>query len=74
MIAERTCRRRVTASRVGAGQHTNHNADDAREVTLRQRHSLDLAYLEPRIRELGALLERPEIVARWKRWKHEGAD
>jgi hypothetical protein len=44
------------------------------EVTLRQRHSLDLACLEPRVRELGALFDRPEIVACWERWKQDGAD
>ncbi|MBW1766517.1 MAG: nucleotidyltransferase [Deltaproteobacteria bacterium] len=39
--------------------------DDARGVAVRRMKSLDLNYLEPRIRELAIALERPEI---WKSW------
>lgn len=38
---------------------------DIRGVARRQRERLDLAYLEPRIRELAELLERPEILEFW---------
>ncbi len=43
--------------------------DDARGVARRRRAELDLAYLEPRIAELAALLERPEIQGLWAMWK-----
>ena len=38
--------------------------------------SLDLNYLEPRIRELSIALERPEIWESWAAWKQkaEGRD
>jgi len=45
--------------------------DDARGVTLRRFHDLDLDYLEPRVQELASLLHRPEIRARWKQWKQQ---
>jgi hypothetical protein len=35
--------------------------EDARGTALRRLRTLDLAYLEPRIRELSEALERPEI-------------
>ena len=44
---------------------------DARGVTLRRIKSLDLAYLDSRIRELADALERPEIWHSWEKWKEE---
>lgn len=44
---------------------------DARGIVLRRMKLLDLAYLEPRIRELSDALERPEIWRSWIRWKKE---
>lgn len=41
---------------------------DAREVVARRLPELDLAYLDPRVAELSAILERPEILARWRAW------
>jgi hypothetical protein len=41
---------------------------DARGIVERRRLTLDRGYLEPRIRELARLLERPEIEARWHQW------
>jgi hypothetical protein len=46
---------------------------DARGVTLRQLKSLDLAYLDPRIRELAEALDRPEMWQSWEQWKEEAA-
>jgi hypothetical protein len=43
--------------------------EDARGVARRQRATLDLSYLEPRIHELASLLERGEIYQRWEEWK-----
>lgn len=45
--------------------------DDARGVTSRRFSELDLAYLEPRVRELSELLERPGMMARWEEWKQD---
>jgi len=42
---------------------------DVRGIVLRRLKSLDLAYLEPRIRELADALERPELWHSWSRWK-----
>lgn len=42
---------------------------DAAGVAMRRMAELDLAYLEPRVRELADLLETPEIMARWSSWK-----
>jgi hypothetical protein len=39
---------------------------DARGIAIRQIAVLDLPYLEPRIRELAALLDRSEILERWE--------
>ncbi len=39
---------------------------DVRGVARRQRERLDLDYLEPRVRELADLLDRPEILELWK--------
>jgi predicted nucleotidyltransferase len=43
--------------------------DDAMGVTRRRLGELDMAYLEPRVRELATLLEQPSIVERWSAWK-----
>lgn len=45
---------------------------DARGVALRKMEELDLEYLEPRIRELANLLEKPVILKRWEAWRQEG--
>ncbi len=45
--------------------------DDARGVAMRRLSELDLAYLEPRVRELAVLLERPEVSQRWEQWKEQ---
>jgi hypothetical protein len=45
--------------------------DDARGVVVRRLLDLDLDYLEPRVRELAALLDRPEIGRLWEAWKRE---
>ena len=42
---------------------------DAEGVTLRRIRDLDLAYLEPRIRELADLLGKAEILRRWEIWE-----
>jgi hypothetical protein len=47
--------------------------DDVQGILRRRIDSLDLEYLEPRIRELADLLERPEIVERWLSWKEEAS-
>ena len=41
---------------------------DVRGIVGRRLQSLDRGYLEPRIRELSQLLERPDIEARWREW------
>jgi hypothetical protein len=41
---------------------------DARGIIRRRYAELDRDYLEPRIRELSALLERPDIMDRWRLW------
>ena len=43
--------------------------EDAAGIAIRRMKGLDVQYLEPRIKELAALLERPEIQERWERWK-----
>jgi hypothetical protein len=50
--------------------------DDVRGVAVRRMKSLDLNYLEPKIRELSIALERPEIWESWSEWKQmaEGRD
>lgn len=42
--------------------------DDAREILQRRRLLMDWAYLEPRVHELAMLLERHDIVQRWRAW------
>lgn len=41
---------------------------DAEGVVRRHRASLDRTYLEPRLREFAAALERNEILERWEEW------
>ncbi len=43
--------------------------DDAREVLLVQRGRLDHAYLEPRVRGLADLLDRPSLLDDYLRWR-----
>jgi hypothetical protein len=43
--------------------------DDAREVLQVQRGRLDLSYLEPRVRELARLLDRPSLWDDFLRWR-----
>jgi hypothetical protein len=45
--------------------------EDARSIVKRRLSVLDLAYLEPRIAEMAVLMERHEIVTRWRQWKAE---
>ena len=44
---------------------------DARAVAVRRMERLDLEYLEPRLRELAHLLEKPAILTRWEAWRQE---
>jgi len=44
---------------------------DAKAIVLRRFREFDLAYLEPRIRELATLLDRPDIARRWEEWTAE---
>lgn len=41
---------------------------DAEALIRRRAGTLDRTYLEPRIREFAASLERPEILTRWLQW------
>lgn len=41
---------------------------DAEALVRRRADTLDRAYLEPRINEFAETLERPEILAHWRRW------
>jgi len=41
---------------------------DARAIAERRRESLDRDYLEPRIVEMARLLERDDILTRWREW------
>jgi len=42
---------------------------DVQGIVRRLLPQLDLGYLEPRIEEMAQLLERPEILEDWGRWK-----
>jgi len=42
---------------------------DAENIIARQKNKLDIAYLEPRIKELAEILEKPEILEKWEAWK-----
>lgn len=44
--------------------------EDVRNIISRQKSRLDLAYLEPRIKELAAVLEKPGIRENWEKWKN----
>jgi hypothetical protein len=41
---------------------------DAEAIVRRHSRELDSGYLEPRIRELAAALEREDIIDRWRQW------
>jgi hypothetical protein len=41
---------------------------DAEALIRRRANILDRAYLEPRIKEFADSLERPQILAQWRRW------
>jgi Nucleotidyltransferase of unknown function (DUF6036) len=41
---------------------------DAEAIVRRRARELDRGYLEPRVRELAAALERDDILVRWRRW------
>lgn len=41
---------------------------DAEALVRRRGDQLDRSYLEPRIRELAVVLEREEILDRWRQW------
>jgi hypothetical protein len=41
---------------------------DAEAIVRRRARELDRLYLEPRIGELSAALENPDIVGRWRQW------
>jgi hypothetical protein len=41
---------------------------DAEAIARRRIAELDLAYLEPRIRELATALESDAILNRWRNW------
>jgi hypothetical protein len=42
---------------------------DAEGIVRARGNELDLDYLVPRLEELAAQLERPEILERWRRWR-----
>jgi len=44
---------------------------DTENIIARQKSKLDFAYLEPRIKELAEILEKPEILEKWKTWKEK---
>jgi hypothetical protein len=44
---------------------------DAEAIVRRRIGDLDMAYLEPRIRELATALERDAIVDRWRKWTRD---
>jgi hypothetical protein len=46
---------------------------DAEAIVRRCLRALDCHYLEPRIGELSAALENPDIVERWRQWTSRGA-
>jgi GAF domain-containing protein len=41
---------------------------DAEAIVRRRASELDRSYLEPRVRELAAALEREDILDRWREW------
>jgi hypothetical protein len=42
---------------------------DAHQIILRQDGKLDLAYLEPRLKQFSQELKQPAILERWNRWR-----
>jgi len=46
---------------------------DARAIVGRRRQSLDRKYLEPRIAEMARLLERDDVVTRWREWNESAS-
>jgi len=42
---------------------------DAKNIIAHQKNKLDIVYLEPRIKELAEILEKPEILEKWEAWK-----
>lgn len=47
------------------------DVSDAEAILRRRSGELDRRYLEPRIRELAAALDRPDIMDRWRQWTTE---
>ena len=45
--------------------------EDVRCVIRFQKDNLDFIYLEPRIQELSDLLDRPDIMRNWNKWKKD---
>ena len=45
--------------------------EDVRNLLWYQRDNLDYSYLEPRIKELSDLLDRPGIRQNWNKWKED---
>ena len=45
--------------------------EDVRRVIRFQKDNLDFIYLEPRIQELSDLLDRPDIMRNWNKWKKD---
>ena len=45
--------------------------EDVRCVLHFQKNNLDFIYLEPRIKELSDLLDRPDIILNWNKWKKD---
>ena len=45
--------------------------EDVRNLLRYQRDNLDYSYLEPRIKELSDLLDRPGIRQNWNKWKED---
>jgi len=45
--------------------------EDVRNVLGFQKQNLDFAYLGPRVQELSDLLDRPEIIRNWEKWKDD---
>ena len=44
---------------------------DIRGILRFQKENLDYPYLEPRIKELSDLLDRPGIRQQWEKWKED---
>ena len=46
---------------------------DAEAIVRRRATDLDRDYLEPRIAELAAALDKPDIAERWRHWTSGGS-